>query len=98
MQNNKFMIRRNAMEFDNEDNDSLSRTMELPIGKSLNHGKKRLSSNMGPSLHVPKLSQKLWYQVSQQAQQCMKMEFQGHPLPLWLYLLGGKIIGNRRKQ
>jgi len=40
------------------DNDSLSRTMELPFGESLNHGKKILSSNMGPSLHVPKLKSK----------------------------------------
>jgi hypothetical protein len=47
------------MEFDNENNDSLSRTMELPIGESLNHGKKILSLNMGPSLHVPKLKLKI---------------------------------------
>jgi hypothetical protein len=53
------MIRQNAMEFDNEDNDSFSRTMELPTGESLNHGKKRLSSNMGPSLHVPKVKSKI---------------------------------------
>jgi hypothetical protein len=35
--------------------------------------------------------------MSQQAQQCMKMEFQGHPLPLWLYLLGEEIINNKNK-
>jgi len=33
--------------------------MELPAGESLNHGKKRLSSNMGPSLHVLKLKSKI---------------------------------------
>jgi hypothetical protein len=33
--------------------------MELPFGESLNHGKKRLSLNMGPSLHVPKLKSKI---------------------------------------
>jgi hypothetical protein len=49
------MIRRNAMEFDNEDNDSLSMTMELPTRESLNHGRKRLSLNMEPSLQVLKL-------------------------------------------
>ncbi len=47
------------MEFDNEDNDSLSRTMELLARESLNHGKKRLSSNMEPSLHVSKLKSKI---------------------------------------
>jgi hypothetical protein len=52
------MIRRNAMEFDNEDNDSLSMTMELATGESLNHGRKRLSLNMGPSLQVFKLKSK----------------------------------------
>jgi hypothetical protein len=53
------MIRRNAMEFDNEDNDSFSRTVELFTGESLNHGKKRLSLNMGSSLHMPKLKSKI---------------------------------------
>jgi hypothetical protein len=53
------MIRQSAMEFDNEDNDSISRTMELPIRESLNHGRKILSSNMGPSLHAPKLKSKI---------------------------------------
>jgi hypothetical protein len=52
------MIRRNAMEFDNENNDSLSMTMELPTRESLSHGRKRLSLNMGPSLQVPKLKSK----------------------------------------
>jgi len=46
------------MEFDNEDNDSLFRTMELSIGESLSHGRKRLSLNVGPNLHVPKLKSK----------------------------------------
>jgi hypothetical protein len=41
-----------------KDNDSLSMTMELPTRGSLNHGRKRLSLNMGPSLHVPKLKLK----------------------------------------
>jgi hypothetical protein len=49
------MIRRNAMEFDNENNDSFSMTMELPTGESLSYGRKRLSLNMGPSLQVLKL-------------------------------------------
>jgi hypothetical protein len=53
------MIRQSAMEFDNEDNDSLSKTMELLVGESLNHGKNRLSLNMGPSLHVLKLKSKI---------------------------------------
>jgi len=42
-----------------KDNNSLSRTMELPFGESLNHGKNKLSSNTGPSLHVPKLKSKI---------------------------------------
>ncbi len=42
-----------------KDNDSLSRTMKLPFGESLNHGKKRVSSNTGPNLHVPKLKSKI---------------------------------------
>jgi hypothetical protein len=47
------------MEFDNENNDSLSKTMELPTGESLSHGRKRLSLHMGPSLHVPKFKSKI---------------------------------------
>jgi hypothetical protein len=52
------MIRRNAMEFDNVNNDFLSMTMKLPTRESLSHGMKRLSLNMGPSLQVPKLKSK----------------------------------------
>jgi len=52
-------VKQKATVFDDEDNDSLSRTMELPTRESMSHGKTNLSSNLRPSLHVPKLKSKL---------------------------------------
>jgi hypothetical protein len=48
-----------AMEFDDEDNDSLSKTMELSIGESMSHGTKKLSSNLRPSLYPPKFKSQI---------------------------------------
>lgn len=50
---------RSAMEFDDEDNDSLSRTVELPIGESMSHGTKKVSSNLELNLHAPKFKSQI---------------------------------------
>jgi hypothetical protein len=47
------------MVFDDEDNNSLFKTMELPTRDSMSHGRKNLSLNLRPSLHVPKLKSKI---------------------------------------
>jgi hypothetical protein len=52
-------VKQKAMVFDDEDNNSLSKIMELPTRDSMNHGRKNLSLNLRPSLHVPKLKSKI---------------------------------------